>query len=176
MEREDDRVLDLGIHIYSCHCHSAYTIGHVPTYAGKAFKISSQRTRFTRLIVRFVFTMFTVYRRVNSEFESYINFHMGFCTDELDTFGLGFVNATDDILWYMNIDGQYLKLQDRHKHRKVPLIPNMFIRLNKEHPLAGELSTNRRNKSDISCLKNQPDAFPVQYTQLSLGQATKLQL
>ena len=35
-----------------------------------------------------------------------------------------------------------------------------------------------RNKSDISCLKNQPDAlsFPVQYTQLSLGQAIKLQL
>ena len=32
------------------------------------------------------------------------------------------------------------------------------------------------NKSDISCLKNQPDTFPVQYTQLSLGQATKLQL
>ena len=32
------------------------------------------------------------------------------------------------------------------------------------------------NKSDISCLKNQPDAFPVQYTQLSLGQATKVQL
>ena len=28
-----------------------------------------------------------------------------------------------------------------------------------------------RNKYDISCLKNQPDAFPVQYTQLSLGQA-----
>ena len=36
--------------------------------------------------------------------------------------------------------------------------------------------SNMLNKSDISCLKNQPDAFPVQYTQLSLGQATKLQL
>ena len=45
--------------------------------------------------------MFTVYRRVNSEFESYINLYMGFCADELDTFGLGFVNSTDDILWYM---------------------------------------------------------------------------
>ena len=33
-----------------------------------------------------------------------------------------------------------------------------------------------QNKSDISCLKNQPDAFPVQYTQLSLDQAIKLQL
>ena len=85
--------------------------------------------------------MFTVYRRVNSEFESYINLYMGFCADELDTFGLGLVNSTDDILWYMYmyIDGQYLKLQDRHKHRKVLLIPNMFIRLNKRHPLAGEL-------------------------------------
>ena len=40
---------------------------------------------------------------------------------------------------HVHIDGQYLKLQDRHKHRKVLLIPNMFIRLNKEHPLAGEL-------------------------------------
>ena len=27
------------------------------------------------------------------------------------------------------------------------------------------------NKSDISCLKKQPGTFPVQYTQLSLGQA-----
>ena len=33
-----------------------------------------------------------------------------------------------------------------------------------------------RNKSDISCLKNQPDAVPVQYTQLSLGQSINLQL
>jgi len=58
--------------------------------------------------------MFTAYRSVNSEFEYYINLHMGFCADELDTFGLGFVNSTDDILWYMYmyIDGQYLKLQD----------------------------------------------------------------
>ena len=32
------------------------------------------------------------------------------------------------------------------------------------------------NKSDISCLKNQSDAFPAQCTQLSLGQAIKLQL
>ena len=39
-----------------------------------------------------------------------------------------------------------------------------------------ELERHRGNKSDISCLKNQPDAFPVQYTQLSLGQANKLQL
>jgi len=32
------------------------------------------------------------------------------------------------------------------------------------------------NKSDISCLKNQPDAFPIQYPQLSLDQAIILQL
>jgi len=126
LEGEDEGVLDLGIKIYSCHCHSAYAIGHAPhTYADKAFKISSQRTRFTWLFVQFVFTMFTVYRRVNSEFESYINLYMGFCADELDTFGLGFVNSTDDILWYMYmyIDGQYLKLQDRHKHRKFYWFP-----------------------------------------------------
>ena len=39
-----------------------------------------------------------------------------------------------------------------------------------------EYSCVEENKSDISCLKNQPDAFPVQYTKLSLGQAIKLQL
>ena len=39
-----------------------------------------------------------------------------------------------------------------------------------------QISVYINNKSDISCLKNHPDAFPVQYTQLSLGQAIKLQL
>ena len=32
------------------------------------------------------------------------------------------------------------------------------------------------NSMEQVCLKNQPDALPVQYTQLSLGQAIKLQL
>ena len=31
------------------------------------------------------------------------------------------------------------------------------------------------DKSNISCLKNQPDAFAVQYTQLSLGQTTAVE-
>ena len=37
-------------------------------------------------------------------------------------------------------------------------------------------NSKKKNKFDISCLKNLLDAFPVQYTKLSLGQAIKLQL
>ena len=50
----------------------------------------------------------------------------------------------------------------------------VFISL--ELVMLGCKTETKTNKSDISCLKNQPDAFPVQYTQLSQEQATKLQL
>ena len=54
---------------------------------------------------------------------------VGFRADEIDGIGLSFMNAVVDALWY--IDGQYGKFESRHKHGKVPVIPDIFVRFNK---------------------------------------------
>ena len=54
---------------------------------------------------------------------------VGFHPDEVDGIGFSFMNAVVDTLWY--IDGQYDKFESRHKHGKVPVIPDIFTRFNK---------------------------------------------